>query len=142
MIVGHFRRSRTCKNSLDLRKLVHQPLFHLLLHCQRLGQSRSGDPKCLYGKVTFIQVWNEFTAHLRCENTSCYHGHRCHNQNRFTPLKSQCQERFVQALCPQHQRSEEHTSELQSLMRITYAVFCLKKKQQTKTKITSVNHTN
>src|SRR3546814_3885640 len=30
-------------------------------------------------------------------------------------------------------RSEEHTSELQSLMRISYAVFCLKKK---KTKIT------
>src|SRR3546814_10814780 len=27
-------------------------------------------------------------------------------------------------------RSEEHTSELQSLMRITYAVFCLKKKTQ------------
>src|SRR3546814_5928813 len=32
---------------------------------------------------------------------------------------------------PQHQqlRSEEHTSELQSLMRISYAVFCLKKKK-------------
>src|SRR3546814_1548886 len=29
------------------------------------------------------------------------------------------------------QRSEEHTSELQSLMRISYAVFCLKKKQKT-----------
>src|SRR3546814_6285429 len=28
-------------------------------------------------------------------------------------------------------RSEEHTSELQSLMRITYAVFCLKKKNNT-----------
>src|SRR3546814_8136606 len=28
-------------------------------------------------------------------------------------------------------RSEEHTSELQSLMRISYAVFCLKKKQET-----------
>src|SRR3546814_7548744 len=27
-------------------------------------------------------------------------------------------------------RSEEHTSELQSLMRISYAVFCLKKKQE------------
>src|SRR3546814_9016407 len=27
-----------------------------------------------------------------------------------------------------HERSEEHTSELQSLMRISYAVFCLKKK--------------
>src|SRR3546814_20283688 len=30
------------------------------------------------------------------------------------------------------QRSEEHTSELQSLMRISYAVFCLKKKNRTK----------
>src|SRR3546814_6921499 len=29
-------------------------------------------------------------------------------------------------------RSEEHTSELQSLMRISYAVFCLKKKNPTK----------
>src|SRR3546814_6886706 len=29
-------------------------------------------------------------------------------------------------------RSEEHTSELQSLMRISYAVFCLKKKKQSK----------
>src|SRR3546814_7567601 len=31
-----------------------------------------------------------------------------------------------------HHRSEEHTSELQSLMRISYAVFCLKKKKKTK----------
>src|SRR3546814_4149855 len=30
------------------------------------------------------------------------------------------------------QRSEEHTSELQSLMRISYAVFCLKKKKENK----------
>src|SRR3546814_4609885 len=30
------------------------------------------------------------------------------------------------------ERSEEHTSELQSLMRISYAVFCLKKKTKTK----------
>src|SRR3546814_9982216 len=33
-------------------------------------------------------------------------------------------------------RSEEHTSELQSLMRISYAVFCLKKKKITNTTIT------
>src|SRR3546814_10585987 len=31
-------------------------------------------------------------------------------------------------------RSEEHTSELQSLMRISYAVFCLKKKTRTATR--------
>src|SRR3546814_9393780 len=33
------------------------------------------------------------------------------------------------AQTPEAIRSEEHTSELQSLMRISYAVFCLKKKQ-------------
>src|SRR3546814_1068128 len=40
-------------------------------------------------------------------------------------------------------RSEEHTSELQSLMRISYAVFCLKKKkirQQQNTIITLLKH--
>src|SRR3546814_9319751 len=35
-------------------------------------------------------------------------------------------------------RSEEHTSELQSLMRITYAVFCLNKKTK---RIQRINHT-
>src|SRR3546814_10181048 len=37
----------------------------------------------------------------------------------------------------QRERSEEHTSELQSLMRISYAVFCLKKKQ---IKLTHTTH--
>src|SRR3546814_5273203 len=40
----------------------------------------------------------------------------------------------VMSSMPLMNRSEEHTSELQSLMRISYAVFCLKKKQH--------NHTN
>src|SRR3546814_223421 len=43
---------------------------------------------------------------------------------------------YVKADAIQRFRSEEHTSELQSLMRISYAVFCLKKKNQTK------NHSN
>src|SRR3546814_2515715 len=38
------------------------------------------------------------------------------------------------------ERSEEHTSELQSLMRTSYAVFCLKKKK--KAKIRNRNHIN
>src|SRR3546814_1155400 len=39
-------------------------------------------------------------------------------------------------------RSEEHTSELQSLMRISYAVFCLKKKKKnTHTKVERIIHT-
>src|SRR3546814_9408010 len=40
-----------------------------------------------------------------------------------------------------HRRSEEHTPELQSLMRISYAVFCLTKKKQTN-KSSSHNNIN
>src|SRR3546814_6012435 len=44
--------------------------------------------------------------------------------------------------CLRSLRSEEHTSELQSLMRISYAVFCLKKKNKTTphNTITSAEH--
>src|SRR3546814_972702 len=42
------------------------------------------------------------------------------------------QESLVMVLRDEHNRSEEHTSELQSLMRSSYAVFCLKKKTQQK----------
>src|SRR3546814_10644090 len=44
---------------------------------------------------------------------------------RLTQLALQSEERADEA-----ERSEEHTSELQSLMRISYAVFCLKKKKE------------
>src|SRR3546814_9162866 len=47
---------------------------------------------------------------------------------------SQSADHQEQAACPKQfttsDRSEEHTSELQSLMRISYAVFCLKKKKK------------
>src|SRR3546814_9028029 len=54
-------------------------------------------------------------------------------QSGFTPISAQrlayssknCRDDMF-AVC--RSRSEEHTSELQSLMRISYAVFCLKKK--------------
>src|SRR3546814_14624943 len=43
----------------------------------------------------------------------------------------------VRVACVRYaERSEEHTSELQSLMRISYAVFCLKKKNQKRTPMT------
>src|SRR3546814_4803157 len=44
-------------------------------------------------------------------------GNASHGLLRFTPYRLE------------EERSEEHTSELQSLMRISYAVFCLKKKK-------------
>src|SRR3546814_10169008 len=40
---------------------------------------------------------------------------------------------YAKARVQESARSEEHTSELQSLMRISYAVFCLKKKKDTTT---------
>src|SRR3546814_3206355 len=48
-----------------------------------------------------------------CEEASCPNIHECFGHGTAT-------------------RSEEHTSELQSLMRISYAVFCLKKKKHIK----------
>src|SRR3546814_17446222 len=45
------------------------------------------------------------------------------------PLNSEAKQRLADWLADNELRSEEHTSELQSLMRISYAVFCLKKKK-------------
>src|SRR3546814_6726092 len=57
--------------------------------------------------------------------------------DRFPPTVTVIQERggdgLVHASVTASNRSEEHTSELQSLMRISYAVFCLKKKNSQKT---------
>src|SRR3546814_9491534 len=47
----------------------------------------------------------------------------------LSPLAETCHRRFplvLDEIMIDHYRSEEHTSELQSLMRISYAVFCLK----------------
>src|SRR3546814_4778849 len=52
----------------------------------------------------------------------------------FRQRRSARSARQVATSCPCTTRSEEHTSELQSLMRISYAVFCLKKKKKQRTK--------
>src|SRR3546814_2878298 len=57
--------------------------------------------------------------------------HMSHCFGRFPPRRASLFAKFVQSLLMPRtaSRSEEHTSELQSLMRISYAVFCLKKKR-------------
>src|SRR3546814_3477871 len=50
---------------------------------------------------------------------------------RFPPFLS----REYALACQAKNRSEEHTSELQSLMRISYAVFCLKQKKHNSSKL-------
>src|SRR3546814_9282297 len=48
----------------------------------------------------------------------------------YLPVGSEEAQRHYAQACLDAGRSEEHTSELQSLMRISYAVFCLKKKKK------------
>src|SRR3546814_8173142 len=69
----------------------------------------------------------------------------------FSYLPNACEDRGTSAgttgSCqtfsgPANGRSEEHTSELQSLMRISYAVFCLKKKKNKNNKITTAYRHN
>src|SRR3546814_7015718 len=56
-----------------------------------------------------------------------------HEQTGLPPGKT---ERWTARISFSSRRSEEHTSELQSLMRISYAVFCLKKKNNNDNKPT------
>src|SRR3546814_8388925 len=79
------------------------------------GAHRSRDQRKIFNAG--ITVGNAI-AHQIIPNfpRSCFHQHRI----------SAC---FNPDTLDVHFRSEEHTSALQSLMRISYAVFCLKKKQ-------------
>src|SRR3546814_2311700 len=58
-------------------------------------------------------------------------GRFCPGFDELHRRRSQCAAQ-VPGTDPHRSRSEEHTSELQSLMRISYAVFCLKKKNTNK----------
>src|SRR3546814_4660274 len=92
------------------------------------------DPNC-FSNGHSRDSWNRFACcdappHQACRRSKCadYGRHRPEGR----PNQSG---RIVRSSAdyPTWQRSEEHTSELQSLMRISYAVFCLKKKKNKKT---------
>src|SRR3546814_7030812 len=67
---------------------------------------------------------------LRCPSRQCRRSRWRHHQPpcRTSSLRSSCAQQRIRH--DWRRRSEEHTSELQSLMRISYAVFCLKKNTQ------------
>src|SRR3546814_10284706 len=70
----------------------------------------------------------------RVEGAARLHRHRAHRAGAGLRLRQRRAALVRRAVPPGGHayeiRSEEHTSELQSLMRISYAVFCLKKKKQ------------
>src|SRR3546814_5046471 len=62
-------------------------------------------------------------------------------EDRLVSPYNSCKITGLKMVDAQNFRSEEHTSELQSLMRISYAVFCLKKKKQ-HTQETDISNTH
>src|SRR3546814_6729373 len=62
-----------------------------------------------------------------------------HTFTKSRPI-STCRETCSPVSRSRSKRSEEHTSELQSLMRISYAVFCLKKKKINTTTTSNTHH--
>src|SRR3546814_4444986 len=82
---------------------------------------RSTRTDTLFPYTTLFRSWTQVKDHVAAmkvlwqDDVSEYHGKYVD----FPPVRC----------FPKPARSEEHTSELQSLMRISYAVFCLKKKK-------------
>src|SRR3546814_3050371 len=107
--------SDVCSSDLPIRKLIHQPSLDA---SQELSRERfSGTPA--------------HHDHCHRANLRKLESRRCSTFRRISsigtrtlPLPTFLNSRATSA----SMRSEEHTSELQSLMRISYAVFCLKKK--------------
>src|SRR3546814_2007747 len=98
---------------------------------QRKRQPNSGRDACSYSSLSSGKLSSRLKPSICQVNGKFTYRH-------FRPVSScvrtiGCNARF--SLAPSFRRverpsrSEEHTSELQSLMRISYAVFCLKKKK-------------
>src|SRR3546814_6484456 len=112
---------------------------------QHHAQHRVGQPRQLAGAL--LRVLAAVERGQGDAEAQCLPGFVEHHQRRFGVLmreRLRALRREVVALGPgagdaRVERSEEHTSELQSLMRISYGVFCLKK---TKTPRITTTHYN
>src|SRR3546814_10870096 len=87
------------------------------------------------GLAVLVVVEREFAVVARHELRVAHRaGVRALGLARIDAAIAAQREEFDQFAEEERARSEEHTSELQSLMRISYAVFCLKKTTTTKSK--------
>src|SRR3546814_6726242 len=94
--------------SSDLRSQQHGKLFcHVVGVAKRVRLERTVRPACHYARSAM-------------SNTA----------RAIQPKRTSARPRNARTRNGKEVRSEEHTSELQSLMRISYAVFCLKKKNK------------
>src|SRR3546814_8501011 len=87
---------------------------------------RSHPSNMLFGRY----VWNSIDASKLVTRTSGWIGAMARTLWRYYSDVGQRLRSHQSRYLTGGNRSEEHTSELQSLMRISYAVFCLKKKKE------------
>src|SRR3546814_5444600 len=95
-------------------------MYYLMI--QRPPRSTRTDT--LFPYTTLFRSILVLSERVRYHRSTCFLP-RCRDGASALP----CGSPLPPALALFHDRSEEHTSELQSLMRISYAVFCLKQKK-------------
>src|SRR3546814_5057852 len=97
---------------------------------------RSTRTDTLFPYTTLFRSHRPCTRHGRaCRHVAADEGGPLHPvASNFAGQIERFRSRRRAIRCDSAARSEEHTSELQSLKRISYAVFCLKKKKQPKNK--------
>src|SRR3546814_4563490 len=108
--------SDVCSSDLGKAAKLEQPGFGLVQPCRVERQRLGGGGEPVLGV-------------RRLDHRTVKRGQGVSQQFMFARNAVQSPRRLAQG----RKRSEEHTSELQSLMRISYAVFCLKKKNNHKT---------
>src|SRR3546814_2760787 len=92
---------------------------------------RSTRTDTLFPYTTLFRSWGALGAAEFCFHAARQYGLDRRQRQHAQPSPCAAEHAgSADGLCTGHpRRSEEHTSELQSLMRISYAVFCLKKKK-------------
>src|SRR3546814_1837474 len=91
-----------------------------------------GRPGPVLRHIAFQPADGEFDQRLRPRFAARVHGiisMKSRKGDLVSSLRKRQSSRYERLKRQAMHRSEEHTSELQSLMRISYAVFCLKKKK-------------
>src|SRR3546814_10443108 len=97
---------------------------------------KATEPELPASRIDEFKALNEAVAELSSKNKEIFESQKQFTENAShemqTPLsviQSRLEALIERPELTGKQRSEEHTSELQSLMRNSYAVFCLKKKK-------------
>src|SRR3546814_2574090 len=105
-----------------------------------MGQAPRGSDRPGAGEPCRLRRSNRIARRERTMDDDTQASKRLYRVDKFL-VPDEAREEYLQNLRATHEllrkqpgfvRSEEHTSELQSLMRISYAVFCLKKKKKNK----------